>query len=143
MVIQQALSLKLLDKSSFTAFHGSLLTGAVVVAALGPRPAWLVPLAVTVAALAWCVRSGWSAVSGSSMTLTLLPDGNVSLLQGKTVVRQGSLGTRHWCTQALTVLSTTLNGRVVPCVILARQQKTGDYRRLQVWVRQRICNNTP
>ncbi|MGA9574369.1 MAG: hypothetical protein WBS20_10540 [Lysobacterales bacterium] len=89
----------------------------------------------------WCnVRA--KAINGK-LTLVIFADGRVQLESPRERLNAGCLDGQQWCTHQFAVLRITNEKSVRRLLILsARQQETGHFRRLQMWLRQGLCDNT-
>ncbi|HEY5774848.1 MAG TPA: hypothetical protein VIS57_02080, partial [Xanthomonadales bacterium] len=58
-------------------------------------------------------------------------------------ISEGVLDGQQWCTRQFAVLRITTGGTTRKLIILsARQREAGDFRRLSMWLRQGLCDNT-
>ena len=76
---------------------------------------------------------------GGQLTLIIFDDGAVRLESPTKGRIEGYLGSNHWCTRHLAVISLVISGRVHHLVALSLQQeKPENFRRLNMWLRQKL-----
>jgi|GEM_PF-1411132 len=122
-----------------------LLNSMVVIAALlSPHP---LLLTVPVALVLWAgwvrQRKGLFKTKSSELISIIFPDGHVRLESKREVIFEGFLNGQQWCSRRLTVLRICNEDSTRKLVIQsAKQQVADDFRRLNMWLRQDLCNNT-
>ncbi len=129
-------------KKDFASFQWLMFVLALIAAALSPRPLWLIPVIIAVYFTAWIVEIIFPGQARPSPTLEILPDGRIRFLSENNIVGQGELGSHHWCTQQLAVINVIIDGDVKRYAVIASHKNAGDFRRLRLWIRHGICNNT-
>jgi hypothetical protein len=78
-------------------------------------------------------------VFGSQLTLIIFADGAVRIESGTEGRIAGYLDSNHWCTRFLAVVRVVSGGKTHHLLALsARQDKPDDFRRLNLWLRQKI-----
>lgn len=71
------------------------------------------------------------------LTLIIFPDGRVSLESTGKYKIEGSLDSKQWCTRHAAVIRIKRNEKLHSLVVLSVQQdKPGNFRRLNMWLRQ-------
>jgi hypothetical protein len=122
-----------------------LLNALVVLAALlSPHPVLLTLAAVLVFA---AVRAGHilklSKTNNVELTSVIFPDGRVRLESDQEETIEGFMDGQQWCTRRLAVLRVANENTTRHLVIRPKQQQgTDEFRRLNVWLRQDLCNST-
>ena len=86
---------------------------------------------------------GFINLNRNQMTLIIFPDGRVRLKSGHTDTIEGYLGANQWCTRHFAVLRIVTGGQESSLAVLSlQQQESGDFRRLNMWLRQNIYHDT-
>jgi len=136
-----AVHLQLATREDLAGVHVLLMLLTFLAAALSPRPEWLLPL-FTLAHIVIRMRTvACRRDPARYLSMRLSPDGRVHLFSAAGPVAEGRVGENHWCTPSIAVLDLRLGDRVFYGVVLARRQNGSDFRRLRVWVRQKILYN--
>ena len=136
------LRLRLSTNRDLAWMHVLLVLLSLLAAALSPRPEWLLPLSGLISAGAWLYRRFHSDRRiGRGCVLEVSADGRIRLLSAGGRVRSGVLGDRHWCGQRMIVLALHIDGRDCQGIVLRSRQSARDFRKLRVWVGQKIRYN--
>lgn len=115
----------------------------VPAALLSPYPLLLTMGAILFAGAGWMIRTIKCAKSNCvELTSVIFPDGQVRLEsfgEGQVV---GFLDGQQWCTRWFAVLRVS-NGSTIHKMIIrsSQQQGPGDFRRLNIWLRQDLFSN--
>jgi hypothetical protein len=142
MTDTSALHLKLSPPGELAGVRTLLALLSLVAAAMSPRPEWLLPLAGLVHAGAWLSRrAGRVRRAHHGLMLQVLPDGRIRLFSAPGPAGAGRLGEHHWCCKRLIVLDLRIDGRRCTGVVVRSRQNARDFRRLRVWIRQKILYN--
>jgi hypothetical protein len=91
--------------------------------------------------LDWTIRTlRFYNISDDELSVNIFPDGRVHLLSGGAVKEEGVLDQQQWCTHHAAVLRVLVQDEIRKLVVLSRQQeKTDDFRRLNMWLRQEFA----
>lgn len=143
MLLNQPIQLKVSTRRDFL-LPVCVLYGLVVLAALlSPQPVLLTVIVVLFFAAGWRANTlGISKTNNTELTSIIFPDGRLRLESGRKVIFEGLLNGQQWCTRHFAVLRVADGGisRVL-VVRSAQQQAKDDFRRLNMWLRQDLCNN--
>jgi len=122
-----------------------LLNSMVVIAALlSPHPLLLtVPVALVFGAGWIRHRTVFYKTKSGELISIIFPDGRVRLESKREVIFEGFLNGQQWCSRWLTVLRISNEDSTRKLIFQsAKQQVADDFRRLNMWLRQDLCNNT-
>lgn len=123
----------------------SILYLLVFAAALmSSHPALLACLGVMSFAAGWLfnILDFSKANNHVHLTSVIFPDGRVKLESGRERLSAGFLSVRQWCTSQFAVLQISDGESVSRLLILSAQQREkSDFRRLNMWLRQGLCDN--
>ena len=105
------------------------------------------PIALTFAAIL-IAGAGWLILTlkfskSNSMELTsvIFPDGTVRLESNREDIIEGVLDGQQWSTSYFAVLRMVYGDRVRKLLVCSTgQQATGDFQRLNMWLRQGLCD---
>jgi hypothetical protein len=116
----------------------------VIAALISPHPVVLAVLSVSVFTAGWVAPIlGFYKTNKVKLTSVICADGRVQLESVRGCLDAGTLDGQQWCTRHLAVLRTANGDTQGTLVILSfQQQDAGDFRRLNVWLRQDLCSNT-
>ena len=112
-------------------------------ALLSPYPLLLTLGAILFAGAGWMTRTLKYAKSNSvELTSVIFPDGQVQLESFGEGQVAGFLDGQQWCTRWFAVLRFS-NGSTIRKMIIrsSQQQGSGDFRRLNIWLRQDLFSN--
>lgn len=115
----------------------------VPAALLSPYPLLLTLGAILFAGAGWITRTLKFAKSNSmELTSVIFPDGQVRLESFGEGQVGGFLDGQQWCTRWFAVLRVS-NGSTIRKMIIrsSEQQGSGDFRRLNIWLRQGLFSN--
>lgn len=143
MLLNQPIKLRVSDNKDFVLFYATLNVLVVVAALLSPYP---VLLALTVILLS---AAGWlayilqiSKTNNVKLISVIFADGRVRLESNREETIEGFLDGQQWCIQGLAVLQIASGETTRRLIIRSRQQKgADDFRRLNMWLRQGLCDN--
>ncbi len=146
MLHDTPLILRVANKKNFVIPLRVLFLLVVLSAALSPQPVLLILLTLLFFGAEYLAHIlGFYKVNIVELTLTLSPDGRVSLESGckeKDIVA-GFLDGQQWCTHQFAVLRMVKGDTVHKLLILSSQQQTThDFRRLNMWLRQDLFAST-
>ncbi len=101
-------------------------------------------LTVLIFAAGWSIVTfGFSKVNEPKLILLIFADGRVSFEPFHKDTIEGFLDGQQWCTHQVAVLRVVDGNLLRRLVILsAQQQNTGNFRRLNMWLRQDFCRDT-
>jgi len=138
-----SIELKVASKSDFVIPTYLLFLAAILAAVLSPQPFYLTLLAVLVFG---AVRSVYTLdfhnMNTVELTSVIFSDGRVKLISNGKDAFEGFLDSQQWCTHSLAVLRIVSGGSIHRLVILSvQQQKADDFRRLNMWLRQKVCDD--
>jgi len=116
----------------------------VFAALLTPHAVLLALLAIVLCGAGWAIHILDSSKTNSEkLTLVIFTDGRVQLESNWERISEGVLDGQQWYTSLFAVLRITTGGTTRKLIILsARQREAGDFRRLSMWLRQGLCDNT-
>ena len=142
MPYNRPLTLKVANRKDFTIPIGILFILTVVSAILGPQPILLTILVLLLYGAGWLVYTlDFHKVNDVKLILSIFPDGRVRLESGQGSEIVGNLSGQQWCTHHVAVLRYTIHGKHQYLIVLSAQQKTDEFRRLKVWLRQDFCSD--
>jgi hypothetical protein len=135
------LKVKIAEYRDFSALIHVLMVLVLLACMLSPQPVLLSAIALLVFGGNWTPLANYFfRLNDRQLTLVIYSDGRVKLSSACKNVAEGNLYGQQWCTQHLIVLKISAAGGTQYLPILPRQQAVDEYRRLNVWLRQGICN---
>jgi hypothetical protein len=107
-------------------------------AVISPQPVLLTSLAILIFGAGWVARTlGFFNTNNVELISVIFPDGSVRLKSNCGDTVRGVLDGQQWSTGQLAVIRVVVAGSVRKLIILSSQQRgTGDFRRLNMWLRQ-------
>ena len=116
----------------------------VPAALLSPHPVFLTLCVILIIGVGWITRTfKFPKTNQIELTSVIFPDGSVRLesnLEGKVT---GFLDGQQWSTRWFAVLRFSSGNTIRKMIIRPPQQQgEGDFRRLNMWLRQDLFNNT-
>jgi len=144
MLLNQPVKLKVSDRKDFI-LHYRLLNLLVMFAALfSPYPVLLtlaVGLSSGVGWLVYILKK--SKTNNLELISVIFADGRVQLESNREEVFEGFFDGQQWCIHRLAVLKISNGETTRRLIIKSREQKgADDFRRLNMWLRQGLCDNT-
>jgi hypothetical protein len=138
MLHNRPLNLTVATTGSFVGPLAMISLLALLAAALSPRPILLILLTSLLLVAAWGILIlKICKVQAGKLTSVIFPDGKVRLQSNRRDTIGGFLVGQQWSTHRLAVLRISTDGVSRNLLILAAQQKgAGDFRRLNMWLRQ-------
>jgi hypothetical protein len=130
--------LNILNSGDLVSFFRALHFFIFFSALLSGHPVALAIAAFFLCAVLWTPRIlGFSKANNIKLTSVIFADGRVKLESGQEAKLEGSLIGQQWCTRWLTVLRVS-DGKSIRNLLVtpARQCDAGDFRRLNMWLRQ-------
>ena len=144
MPYKQSIKLKVMTNSDFAGPARLLMLLVLLSALLSPYPFLLIVAVLFVSLVLWKLNVlGFSNVNVAELTLIIFPDGLLRLESTGGERLDGFLDSQQWATQTIAILRfehETGNRSLV--VLSGQQQKTEDFRRLTVMLRQSFYNRT-
>ena len=144
MLLNQPLKLKVSDSKDFI-LHYRLLNLLVIFAALlSPYPVLLTLVVSLFSGAGWLAHIlKFSKPNKVELILVIFADGRVQLESNWEESFEGFLDGQQWCIHRLAVLQISNGETTRRLIIRSRQQKgADDFRRLNMWLRQGLCDNT-
>jgi hypothetical protein len=116
----------------------------VPAALLSPHPVFLTSGAILIIGIGWITRTlKISKTNRTELTSVIFPDGSVRLESNLEEKVTGFLDGQQWCTRWFAVLRFSDGIKIRKMIIRpSQQQGEGDFRRLNMWLRQDLFNNT-
>ncbi len=116
----------------------------VFAALLSPHPVVLTVLAVLIFGAGWVADTlKKSKPNNIELISVIFPDGRVRLESAQADTIEGVLEGQQWCTRWLAVLRVNIDDTTRKLVIQPSQQRQADdFRRLNMWLRQNLFDNT-
>ena len=144
MLINQPIKMKVSDKKDFIPVYlllNCLLIGAAL---FSPYPVLLTWLVMISSGAGWLVYTlKFSKISNLELILVIFADGRVRLESNRGESFEGFLDGQQWCNHSLAVLRISNGETTRRLIICSRQQLGADsFRRLNMWLRQGLCDNT-
>ena len=132
------------NREDFVVAVRALYLLGILAALLAPYPVLSVLLASLLIGAAWVTGIlKISKTTNVKLTSVIFPDGRVRLESGREDTIEGFLDGQQWATHWFSVLRFSDEDTTRTLVIRsAQQQGTDDYRRLKMWLRNDLCNNT-
>ena len=144
MLINQPIRLKVSARKDFILVY-CLLNGLLIGAALlSPYPLLLTGVVILLSGAAWLVFTlNFSKTNNVELISVIFADGQVRLESNREETFESFLDGQQWCTHRLAVLRIS-NGETTRRLIICSSQQKGadDFRRLNMWLRQGLCDNT-
>jgi len=142
MPYNRPITLKVAHRKDFIIPIGLLFALIVVSAVLSPQPVLLTMSVLILFGAGWLLYIlEFYKVNDVKLISVMLPDGRVRLESDQEPEIGGFLSGQQWCTQRVAVLRLTARGKQKYLVVLSAQQKTDEFRRMEVWLRQKFRNN--
>ena len=142
MPYNRPITLKVAHRKDFIIPIGLLFALIVVSAVLSPQPVLLTISMFILFGAGWLLYIlDFHKVNDVKLISVMLPDDKVRLESDQEPEIVGFLNGQQWCTQRVAVLRFTARGKQKYLVVLSAQQKTDEFRRLEVWLRQKFRNN--
>jgi hypothetical protein len=143
MPYRQPIVLKVMTDAGFAGPARLLLLLVLFSALLSPYPLILIVAGLLLALVMWNQNIlGFSKVNATELTLIIFPDGLVRLESRFGEGLDGFLGDQQWATHTVAILRFEHGSGSRKLVVLSRQQKADDFRRLTVKLRQKFYNRT-
>jgi hypothetical protein len=144
MPYKQPIKLKVMTDSDFAGPARLLLLLVLLSASLSPYPFLLIVAVLFVPLVMWKLNIlGFSKVNDAELTLIIFPDGLLRLESTDGKRLDGFLDSQQWATQTFAVLRFKhVTGNRLLVVFSRQQQKTEDFRRLTVMLRQGFYDRT-
>ncbi len=143
MLINRPIRLQVLRRKDFFLPVCAIYLLVVIAALMSSQPVLITALAILTFALGWFAPIlSFSKANNVELTLVIFADGRVQLesIQGR--LNAGILDGQQWCTRHLAVLRISDGDTSRNLLVLSSQQQdTGDFRRLNMWLRQELCIN--
>ena len=138
-----SIELRVAGKSDFVLSFYLLFLAVILAAVLSPQPFYLTLLAALVfCAVRLVYTLYFNNINAVKLTSVIFSDGRVKLISSRKDTIEGFLDSQQWCTHWLAVLRVVSGGTIHRLVILStQQQKADDFRRLNMWLRQNICDD--
>jgi hypothetical protein len=116
----------------------------VPAALLSPHPVLLTFGAILIVGAGWIARKlKFPKTKYVELTSIIFPDGKVRLESNREEKLAGFLDGQQWCTRWFAVLRFSDGIKIRKMIIRpSQQQGEGDFRRLNMWLRQDLFNNT-
>lgn len=144
MLLNQPLKLKVSDSEDFILYYRLLNLLVIFAALLSPYPMLLTLVAGLFSGVAWLVRTlKKSKTNNVELISVISADGRVQLESNREEIFKGFFDGQQWCIHRLAVLQIS-NGETTRRLIIRSSQQKGadDFRRLNMWLRQGLCDNT-
>ena len=142
MPYNQPLTLKVAHRKDFIIPIVFLFVLIVISAVLSPQPVLLTMLVFILFGAGWLLYIlDFHKVNDVKLISVMLPDGKVRLESDQETEIVGFLSGQQWCTHRIAVLRFTARGKHKYLVVLSAHQKTDEFRRLEVWLRQKFHND--
>ena len=142
MPYNRPITLKVAHRKDFIIPIGFLFALTIVSAVLSPQPVLLTMSVFILFGAGWLLYIlNCHKISDINLISVILPDGRVRLESDQETEIVGILSGQQWCTHRVAVLRLTARGKQKYLVVLSAQQKTDEFRRLEVWLRQKFRNN--
>jgi hypothetical protein len=144
MLQNKPIKLKVSGKQDFALPVCALYLLAVVAGLLSPHPILLTIFVIVLFGVMWGPAIlGFTKANKAELISVIFPDGRVRLEFDRKDKIEGFLEGQQWCTRWLAVIQLA-DGNTTRKLIIsaARQEKTDDFRRLHMWLRQGLYNNT-
>jgi hypothetical protein len=144
MPYKQPIVLKVMTDSDFAGPARLLLLLVLLSALLSPFPFLLIIAGLIVPLVMWKLNIlGFSKVNDTELTLIIFPDGLLRLESTDGERLDGFLDSQQWATQSFAILRFEQEtGNRLLVVFSRQQQKTEDFRRLTVMLRQSFYDRT-
>jgi len=140
MTHSRSLTLSVLRNSDITVATGVLCGLALFAAILGPRPLLMSIAIILICTTGWgAYILGFSKIRSEYSAVIIFPDGQIRLESGDKDATGGLLDGQQWSTRYFAVLRVKLAGETRYLPVLSRQQRSDEYRRLMMWLRQDVC----
>ena len=142
MVYDKPIKFRVANKRDFVFSFFVLFLLVMLSAGLSPQPFFVTLLTVLFFGAVWLIyRLDTHNINTLNLTSVIFPDGRVKLISSRNDIIEGFLDSQQWCTHWLAVLRVVNGGSIHRFVILsAHQQQADDFRRLNMWLRQNVCN---
>jgi hypothetical protein len=142
MPYNRPITLKVAHRKDFIIPIGFLFVLTVVSAVLSPQPVLLTMSVFILFGAGWLLYIlDFIKLNDVKLISVMLPDGKVRLESYHDTEILGFLSGQQWCTQHVAVLRFTARGKRNYLLVLSAQQKTDEFRRLKVWLRQGFCSD--
>lgn len=142
MPLNRSITLKVSPSREFGVSMCILELLLVVAALISPYPVILTLSCVLLFAAERAAK--FSNLKSGQLTSVIFADGRVRLKSNQREIIEGTLEGRQWCTRWLVILrmSNAGNNPHRLLVLTTHGQGKDDLRRLKVWLRQDLFNNT-
>ena len=136
----RSLTIRVANKSDFAVVVRVLGLLALLAALLSPRPVLMSIMIILLFGAGWGANIlGFFKINRKKWTLLVFSDGQLRLeSNGKDSVG-GFFEGQQWCAHWFAILRTRVGGTTRKLLILSTQQTDGDFRRLNMWLRQDFC----
>lgn len=115
----------------------------MIASLLSAQPVFMSIFVIFLFGAGWCVWvSGLLKNRTRKLTLQVFPDGQLRLESSLKDRVRGKLEGQQWCTHWFAVLRIRVEGTTHRILVLSTQQKHGDFRRLNMWLRQDFFRST-
>jgi hypothetical protein len=144
MLINQPIRLNVSDTKDFIPVYCLLNCLLIGAALFSPHPVLLTSLVVLLSGAAWLVITLiFSKPNSVKLISVIFADGRLRLESNWGETFEGFLDGQQWCNHRLAVLRTS-NGKTTRRLIICSWQQQGadDFRRLNMWLRQGLCDDT-
>ena len=144
MLHNKPIRLKVSNRGDLALFVYSLNFLLVPAALLSPYPLVLTLGAILFIGAGWIARTLiTSKTNHEELTSVIFPDGKVRLESNREEKFAGLIDGQQWCTRWFAILRFSDGRRSRNMIIRSSQQQgLGDFRRLNMWLRQDLFSNT-
>ena len=144
MLRNRPVILRVSNTNDFVLPVGLLHLLLVIAALISPYPVVLTLAVFVFASIGWrASKLEFSKSNNVKLTLVIFPDGRVRLESDQLNTIEGFLGSGQWSTNWFAVLRVVDGDRVRKLLIRSsHQQSNGDFRRLNMWLRQDSFTST-
>ena len=144
MLINQPIKLKVSDNKDFILVYRLLNFLLIGAALFSPYPVLLTCLVIVLSGAGWLVYTlKFSKISNVELISVIFADGGVRLESNRGETFEGFLDGQQWCNHRLAVLRISNGETTRRLIICSRQQQGADgFRRLNMWLRQGLCDST-
>lgn len=144
MLINQPIKLNVSDEKDFILVYcllNCLLMGAAL---FSPQPVLLTSLVILLSGAGWLVFTlKFSKPNSMKLISVIFADGRLRLESNRGETFEGFLDGQQWCNHSLAVLRISNGETTRRLIICSRQQQGADgFRRLNMWLRQGLSDDT-